>query len=336
MRIIYLKDRAPMLTRLVAIAQSASEQASEIIRTIRHLENTRVIDRGSQRFAALLLGGSVELAQALAKDRLDALPPPPAWAALADDQSNDVLFDMVCKSPAGQLAPLQLRASYLANNVARTAKVLSALSLAIAVWISAGSIQTSVQARNARQQVEAQLAQMSNEIAQVDRSIESFGVSPDLVRNALAIDEHEISSAPDLRVDLMRLSGVIAKVPDARVRQLQWRLLDAATAACPLEGAVVADTNPTGSEQTPPPAQRKVEIQMSVALAAQLGPQQLAQQAETITRGLSSLQGSNVLQDPARTLREGDIRVGIQSGESQDLHWCISLAVPATTTGAMP
>jgi hypothetical protein len=49
MRILYLKQRSPVLTRLITATQSTPEQAAEIVRTLRHLENTRVIERENQR-----------------------------------------------------------------------------------------------------------------------------------------------------------------------------------------------------------------------------------------------------------------------------------------------
>ncbi|MBC7916796.1 MAG: hypothetical protein H7Y28_03205 [Rhodoferax sp.] len=348
LRILYLKDRAPVLTRLVNVPPNPNEQAAEIVRTLRHLENTRVIDRGSQRFAVLLLGGNEELATALIKDRMDCLPLPSRWAALANPQSNDALFDIVCKSPPGQLAPLTLRARYLANNLSRAAMVVAAVVLLLAIWLAAGSVQSSLQAQRDRQQMETASGDLSTQLAQVDTAIKAFGVSPDLVRNALAIDEREISSAPDLRADLVRLATTISAVPGARIKQLRWQVLDANAKLCVEEGAAVAaePTDPAGAgaagDAVAP--QRKVELQIAMQMPPDVGPRQLALHAQSITRALGGLKGASIVRDPARTLRDGDIRVGTTGTDNQDLQWCASLAAPATApvaaatppTGAQP
>jgi hypothetical protein len=333
LRIVYLKERAPVLTRLVNVSPNTSEQAAEIVRTLRHLENTRVVDRGWQRFAVLLLGGNEELAAALVNDRMDCVPLPSSWAALANPQSNDALFDMVCKSPPGQLAPITRRAGYLANNLSRAAMGVAGLGLLLAIWLATGNIQSSIRSQRDRQQVETALGDLASQLAQVDKSIEAFGVSPDLIRNALAIDEREISSAPDMRADLMRLASAISAVPGARVKQLHWQVLADNAKLCAEEGVVtavaVADPTATGTTGETAPPQRKVELQISMQMPPDWGPRQLAQHAQSITRALAGLKGATIVRDPARTLRDGDIRVGITVADTQDLQWCASLAVPA-------
>ena len=334
MRILYLKERAPALTRLVAVAPGAAEQAAEVVRTLRHLENTRVVERGNQRYAVLLLGGSEELALALARERMDCLPVPPAWGQLPDPQSNAALFDLVCKSPPGQMAPLRYRARYLANNLSRAAQLLAGASLLIALWLGADSIQAALKARSDRAQVDAALAGVQAQTAEVDKSIEAFGVSPDMVRKALAIDAHEISGAPDLPDDLKRLSRVVSAAPGLRLNELKWQVLDGNTKACGGESAAAADAAdpaapaPEGAATAP---QRQVELQIGLKLPPDMGPRQATQHAEGISRALAALSGATVLRDPARQLRDGDIRIGSGATEGREMQWCVSLATPAVT-----
>ena len=333
LRILYLKDRAPALTRLVTVSANPAEQAAEVVRTLRHLENTRVIDRGSQRFAVLLLGGNAELANALVRERLDCLPPLAAWAALPDPQSNSVLFDMVCKSPPGQLAPLFYRSGYLARDLSLAARMLAGLSLLAALWMGYASVQASMQAKRDLSQVEAALADLGAQIGQVDQSIASFGVSPDMVRNALAIDEREISSAPSLQADLKRLSTVISAAPYVRIKELKWQVMEPSAKACGDATAVPADPanpdNPDGSVADAEAASvRVVELQFGLQVPPEMGPRQVMAQAENISRALAAMKGATVLKDPARTLREGDIRIGEAAADNVALQWCVSLAAP--------
>lgn len=328
MRILYQKARAPMLTRLVALPPGAAEQAAEVVRTLRHLENTRVVDRGSQRHPVLLLGGNDELVNALARERMDCLPPPPAWAQLSDAQSNAPLFDMVCKSPPGQLAPLAYRAGYLSDKLSRAAQLLAGASILLALWLGAGSIQSSFQALSERRQVDTALADIGAQSAQVDHAIEAFGVSPDMVRKALAIDDSEISHAPSLQADMQRLSKLIGAVPGARIHEMKWQLLDANAKAC-VSGPGDAGAAPADAAAAPAQGTRLVELQIGVKLPPEYGPRQAALLAEKISQALAALNGASVLRDPARVLRDGDIRIGTGGNEGREMQWCATLSDPA-------
>ena len=287
-RIVFLKDHIPVLTRLVAGSNSASEQALEVVRTVRHLENTRVIERGSDRLAVLLLGTRQGLAAVLSRDRIDAVEPPsPRWAD-SEGGWRDALFDRVCKSPAGQLAPLALRSSYLTQQVRKA-------------------------------------AQLAVQIEQLDGSLASFGASPELLRKVLALDTDEIESAPELNSHLVALSRAIASVPNARVRSLEWQLIGPQAIPCPLEPGTVAAAAPA-AEPAAAPA-RKVELKLSITFGAELGPRLLLQQSTQLSNQFKAIPGATVLLDSSRALRDGGIgsaNVG-QADTLRQFAWCLVL-----------
>jgi hypothetical protein len=270
----------------------------------------------------------------LSKDRLDALPLPKAWAALADPQSNGALFDHVCKSPAGQLAPLSFRATYVARNLIFAAHAAAGVCVLLALGFGGSSIRASMQAQSDRQQAEASLTRVSADIAAADKSLETFGVSPDLVRSALAVDAREISSAPGFAEDMQRLSVAITSVAGARIKNLQWDVLESNAVACAGEGGAtpapaeaVSDAAPEAAPDAAP--LRKVQLQLALQLSDELGPRQRMQRAESVTRALAALKGATVMRDPARALRDGDIRMGATTAaaaESADLNWCAVLS----------
>jgi hypothetical protein len=327
MRILFLKQRAPVLTRLITATQSAPEQAAEIVRTLRHLENTRVIERENQRFGVLLLGGAPGLAAALAQERLDAVAPPAPWNKGVVPDWNHVLFDLATKNPPSQLAPLSYRYSYLARKLTQATQIAAVLCAAVSLWVASGSITAAMQAQNQRAQVQAQVQSATAQVGQVDQAIDAFGVSPELVRKAVAIDLEEITTAPSLDDDMVRLSQVIGAVPDARLKTMQWQVVPAGEAACagvdlgpPGAGTV---TTPDVAPNAPP--MRMVELQFAVLLSPSNGPRLTAQQASDITRQLGLLKGATVLRDPARLLRQGDINTGTQTLSAPDLQWCATL-----------
>lgn len=341
MRILFIKDRTPVLTRLVARTESAADQSVEILRTMRHLENTRMIERGGQRFAAMLLGVADGLAPILARDRLDALDASILRKAKLEKDWQQALLTLVCKSPVGQLAPMGLRESYLAMRLSRAAAGIAAVCVMGTIVAAAGNVRVIVGDHRERNHLEASVGQLDNQLVEVDAAIARFGVDPNMLRRALSVDDSEVVKAPDMAADLVDVSHTISRLPGARVKSLQWRVLDAGEAACANLGTTtgtvdVAPEAPAGTEPTVS-AGKTVELTLSVALAPDAGPQLRQQQASDITQQLGNTPGVHVLQDPAKALREGDLSAGSAQADSAELEWCVSLpGLRAKAQGVQP
>jgi hypothetical protein len=332
MRILFIKDRTPVLTRLVARAETAAEQSLEILRTMRHLENTRAIERGRQRFPVMLVGVADGLADILAGDRLDALDAAIVRKAKLQEDWQQALLTMVCKSPAGQLAPMSMRERYLAMRLSLAAGAIAVVCVLGTIAAAAGNVGVIVSDHRERNRLEATIGELDNAIAEADTAIGRFGVAPTVLRMALSMDSDEIVNAPDMPADLIDLSHTISQIPGARAQNLQWRVLDAGEAACTSGGAApgaVAAPEPEVPQGAEPTASsgKTVELKLSIALAADAGPQLRQQQANAISRQLANTTGVRVLQDPAKTLRDGDLSAGsAQAGSANELEWCASLA----------
>ncbi len=325
-RIVFLKDRLPVLTRLVAASGSAAEQAVEILRTVRHLENTKMLERGAQRLPALLLGTAQGLAGVLSGDRIDAVPAPSKEWAEGDSGWRAGLFDLACKGTSGQLAPLTLRASYLTLQLEKAARVAMLACLVGAALVASGSILSVLSNTKAQSSLNTSANQLAGQIAEAEASVESFGVSPELLRKVLALDSDEIGSAPDLQTQLTALSRVVGSVPGARVTALNWQFMAATETACPVEPGAV----PLAAAAAPDPAtepRRKLEVKLSIALAANVGPRLKLQQASKISTQLGLMPGAVMVLDPALALRQGDIESGAfgQADVQRSLNWCVVL-----------
>ena len=343
MRILFIKDRTPVLTRLVAPTESAADQSVEILRTMRHLENTRMIERGTQRFAALLLGVAQGLAPILASDRLDALDATVLRKAKLEKDWQQALLTLVCKSPAGQLAPMGLRERYLASRLSRAAKGIAAACVLGTMVAAAGNVRVIEGAHRERNYLEASNGQLDNQIAETDAAIARFGVDANLLRRALSVDDGEVVKAPDMAQDMVDVSRLINRLPGARATSLQWRVLDAGEPACPdssgAMGTVVAAAPdaPGGSEPSASVG-KTVELKLTVRLAPDIGPQLRQRQASDLTQQLRNTTGVRVMQDPAKALREGDLTAGSALADAaHDLNWCAILpGLRATSQGAQP
>ena len=333
MRILFLKQRSPVLTRLITATQSAPEQAAEIVRTLRHLENTHVIERENQRFGLLLLGAAPGLAQALAGERLDPVAPPAPWNKAAVADWNHVLFDMAVKNPPGQLAPVPYRATYLARKWAQAAQVAGALCLAAIMWVASGSINAALDAYSARNVLQADMQSIAAKVAETDSAISVIGVTPELVSKAVAIDKEEITSAPSMQADMERLSRVIGSVPGVQLKSMQWQVLGANDKACADGGSVsgapapVAPAAPSAESAANAAPALKGEVQFSVLVPEGTGPRLLAQQTAEISRQLTLVKGISVLQDPVSRLRQGVITAGgVKVQTDGEIQWCITMA----------
>ena len=335
-RIIFLKDRSPILTRLVTSSGTAAEQAVEILRTVRHLENTKVLQRGAQRLPALLLGTTQGLAAVLSGDRIDAVAAPNKQWAEGDSGWQTALFDLACKSTSGQLAPVALRVSYLTLQVEKTARIAMVACLVGALVVASGSVLSVVRDSRAQSGLDTTARQLSGKISEAEASIESFGVSPELLRKVLALDSDEIGTAPDLKSQLALLSGVVGNVPGARVTSLQWQFMAASEIACPAELGTAPAVVAAVAEPAIEP-RRKVEVKLSIALAPDVGPRLKLQQASKISAQLGLVPGALVVADPARALREGDIG-SVSAGQpdgQRSLNWCVTLPAAIPVANAL-
>ena len=324
MRIVFMKNHAPVLTRLVPQVSSASDQAVEILRTVRHLENTRVVERGGTRIATLLRGTAAGLAAILAADRLDVGVAPDSDLTTSAVAWQHALFNLVCKSPAGQLAPVQLRASYLARQLEKGAYIGVGLCIVIAIGAASGSVRTSIEGQVSRNALQATVTELSTKMAEADTALQVYGVSPEYMRLALAADSEEVSTAPDMETDLIQFSRLLSAVDGVRVKSLKWQVLAANEAACTKYEQAVPPV--TASGEAPEP-KRKVEMQLVASVAADAGPRVLLQTATDISRKIGQLDGAKLLLDPAKRLREGNISAGLAQGDAaRGLEWCAELS----------
>jgi hypothetical protein len=295
---------------------------------MRHLENTRMIERGRQRFSAMLLGAADGLSAILAGDRLDTLDEVAMRKAKLGENWQQSLLDMVCKSPAGQLAPMVLRESYLAMRLGFAARALAAACVVGTIAVASGNVRTITRDHTERNQLEATIGELDNKLAETEAGIQSFGVAPDLLRTALAVDNEEVTNAPYMPTDLVDLSRAVSQASGARAKSVQWRVLEPAEAACAQgaagAGAAVPDA-PAGGEPPPGPG-KLVELKLEVTLAPDIGPLKRQQQASEITQQLTKAPGLQLYQDPAKALREGDLSASTSPTDAaRELVWCASV-----------
>ncbi|NDP40269.1 MAG: hypothetical protein GZ093_16235 [Rhodoferax sp.] len=339
LRIVFIKNRVPVLSRLIPGITQASEQVTEIVRTLRHLENTRVLERSGRKHAVLMLGDTQDLAALLAAHQLQLLDPPSPWANTAPADWRFALFDLVLSSPAGQLASLSRRASFVAARLRQPAYALAAVSLGLALWASVGNLREIVASHSTRIQIDGRTQQLTEQLNEVEQKMAGFGVAPDLVRQAAALDREELTTAPSLAAHMQQLGQVVGQHPEMRVGQFEWRILQPGQAACTRGAPAPAANSETPVTEAAAP-KRQVEISFGITLPQDQPARARAQSVASLSTLLAKLHGVSLIQDPAKTMAQATLSGGGARPEAeQALSWCLSLpgqpadpdASPATT-----
>jgi hypothetical protein len=357
MRVVALIDGAAVLTRLVQGANTPEDQAGEILRTVRHLENTRLLERDGRPLDALLLGIHPDTAALLAQDRLRVVPPPRGQAPWNLDVPTPLL-DAVRRSPQLQMAAPSERMSHLLRRLrhagwaACAAAAVAALALAWGLWGQGRSTRGSVAEFN------AQLATIQAATAELDTQLAAQPLSPALLRELHLQYETQLGAVPPMWPDLEKLSRVIESESALRLARIQWRRLAAGEMACqsagargpgaapstvPMAGtapqgmaamqapmapmAPMAATAPEAADSAVPPPMLELSFQSQPDL---LDLEQQIQRATALAQRLRQWPGAQVLASPLSVLREGELKGGAGRSASEPPGlWCLSLTAPA-------
>ncbi|MBP9712330.1 MAG: hypothetical protein KBD60_01400 [Sterolibacterium sp.] len=343
LRIVVLKNRLPVLTRLVTVAADAAQQAEEIIRTHRYLENTRVLVRGAPPPPTLILGDRTAYSAPLAAARFELIAPPPPWSSQPPADWRFPLFDLaVQKQPFGQLAPIRRRTVYFTQTLRRLAyraTLASLLTGAVAAGFNVDELFTHL---NEKSQNQHTTEQMNQQLAELEQHSARFGVSHDFMQRALALQQNEITDAPAFDRQLRQIAHALDDPDTARnirLSHLEWRLLPAGATACEKWRTSAAPDTPGSPQEAPaaepsttettatPPSQ--AEIQFELLLGAS-SPRVRLETLRRLSARLHALDGIKLFNDPSTTLNKETLRGGAQA-DSSDKNPSVCLSLPGAT-----
>jgi hypothetical protein len=339
LRIVYVKGGVPVISRLVLDAPLPSDQVTEIVRTLRHLENTKVLERTEKPRPIVVIGDSNGFAELLSNEKMQLLALPSAKSTAGSDDWHGVLFDLVVKSPSGQLAPLSARTAFVASRWQRAAFIAGALSFSLAVAF-AGSVLLNIsddQAALTLKQSNVQRQQTA--LDNLERQIAAIGVSPDWVHQAVTLDQQEILAAPSLVKHLVMVAELLAKQDNLRLERFDWGITQAGKASC--DGKAMASNVQEAAPEPgkAPVASMVVELTLQITLPQGLSDKARQQTMTAIANAIGKLEGVNVLLDPAKEIAQATLRgggTGQSAGEKQAV-WCMTLAEPlAAPPGGKP
>ena len=172
---------------------------AEIVRTLRHLENTKVLERDGGQRQVLVLSQDGDLAEALGAEQLSVIQAPRSWRKMTADDFKFALFDLAMKSPPGQLAPLMRRTAFVASRLRMAAYVLSAAAACASIAILATGLAQIQQDRAMLNSTKDAARQVALAVAKTSQAIAAYPVSVDILKSTLQIENEEILAATVIR-----------------------------------------------------------------------------------------------------------------------------------------
>jgi hypothetical protein len=341
LRILVLKEGIPVLTRCIHRYGEASESdsdANEILRTRQHLENRRFFEHDA--IPPVLYLGDAAGAH-LTEAGISLLSLPGTLSPKGDAAHLHSLFELVVSSPRGQLAPLQLRARHLAENIRRAAFAGCALSLLAAVLFGQKDFRALIALHGREKILSTDLRQAAAESERLTRNISATGTDPALVRQATKFAALHMDAAPTPVSILQFTAASIADLPQVRIKSLTFRFPKSGEHYC--QGHSVIDVpllnrkidlplsagskpRDSGTDDAADAPQRFTELQFSILLTDNLAPAAQIEVRKRISAILKAGNGIQLMQDPAafsliNTLKGG---FGINTTSEENL-WCMSI-----------
>jgi hypothetical protein len=324
LRVVFVKNRVPVLSRLIPGVKQAADVATEITRTVRYLENNHALDRSANARQVFFLGTTSEVEPWLALERLALVAPPPGWRSAPPADWQFALFDLAIRSPNGQLAPMARRTRFVASQLRRPALAGVGLSVGLSIWAATAGINDMASAYANGEQSRQHIAELTAQTQRLDGKIAGFGVSSEAVRQAIALEQREIVEAPSLAGHLQQLSGIVNEFDPARMRQLDWLILDPGQAACSLNAA----TPNSAAAPVADEPQQLVQVRIEVLWPAAQTDRARLQGVSHFSAKIVQLEGAKLLADPALALKLGRLSGGGTPPEKTDagaLTWCLTL-----------
>ena len=334
LRIVYVKGGVPVISRLILDATLPIDQVAEIVRTLRHLENTKVLERSDKPRPIVVIGESDGFADLLSNEKMHLLPLPSGKSKVGTDNWRPDLFEMVIKSPSGQLAPMSNRTAFVASRWQRGAFIIGALSFGLAVAFAGSILLAITDDRAALTLKQSNVQRQQTDLGSLERQIAAIGINPEWVHQAVNLDQQEILAAPSLVKHLVMVADLLAKQDNLRLERFDWRITQPERVSC--AGKPVASNVP-GAAPEPgkaPGASMMVELTLQIALPEGQSDKGRRQTMTAIASAIGQLEGVSVWLDPAREIDQTPLRGGgtAQGAAEKQAAWCITLVGPVAAT----
>jgi hypothetical protein len=353
LRVVAIVDGAAVLTRLVQAARSADEQAREILRTVRHLENTRLVERNGSSLEVLLLGTHPDTATLLSQDRLQPLALSRELRSWSETEPF-AWFDGARRLPQLQMAAAKRRTVHLERVWRRNAWVASACAAMLLPVLAACGWYQGYSAKGSQASFDTRLSQVRSEIAELEARLAAEPLSANTLREMQQQYDQHVGQHQDMWPGLERLSRVLEARPDLRLTRLKWRRLSEGETACAEAGNRVAvgtavghtpgsttlstaaaamsagmmnGTDPAATAAADAQPKSRAELLFRTRSSAS-DLQTQVDDASALAQGFSRWEGAQVLLSPLSALRQSELTGGASQKEDASLDsWCLAIEV---------
>ena len=336
LRILVIKDGLPVLTRCVRRYSEDNDDendsdANEILRTRQYLENHRTFEHHAIP-SVLYLGDAPSVGEHLNQAGFKLLPLPKALAANGEAGYKHALFEQVISSPRGQLAPLQLRARHLVENLREAAYIGIAASLFAIVLFGQSDFRTLMDLHQREHTLLADMQRATSERDHLADNISASGKDPALVRQSTRFAALEMDTAPTPEMIFQLAANIIADLPQVRIKSMSYRLPKTGERYCREQSIIdlplLSGSKPddTGMNDATGQPLRHAELQFTILLTAELTPAAQAEIRKRISAAIKSMPGIQLMDDPAafsliNTLSGG---LGLDTQQTEN-NWCMSV-----------
>ena len=337
MRIMFIKNRVPIISRMVRDSGGAVALVAEIVRTLRHLENTRVLERDGGRRPVLVLSQDGDLVEAIGAEQLIVIEAPRSWRKMTSDDFKFALFELAMKSPPGQLAPLMRRTAFIASRLRMATYALSAATACASIGFLATGLAQIQRDQAMITSTKDTARQIALELSSTTKAIAAYPVSVDILKSTLQIEKDEILAAPAMDIQLQRLSVAIAD-PSLRISRLDWAVNSPPTSPCPSDAADTPNPEGAAAPAATETIPRGLGSRISFELVLPPGLESKARMAlmEGVSQRLAKIPGLTLQQNPAKVVAAASLTGGVRKTVSADqapatAAWCFIIAGDPTS-----
>jgi hypothetical protein len=350
LRLLFVLDGQPTLTRLLPASLSAEQENQEIITTRRYLEDSRTIERGSP-LALLALDAPAGQVEALARVGFKPIAPP--WGVPRQGTQLDRLLDMSLHAAPGQLAPNTLRERFRVRKMRTLLVAATAGCVGLAALAGVHSAQGTVSTWQRMDQIRKGTQEQRALIAQHNQALESKGVDAELLRVARRLGAEELAPSELPTQALQRVAETLSTRPDLQLERLVWRrTLPAqactkggaggaaeapamgAAAPDPLLAATAAAAPAPGSANAPAAvASAGLEVRLDLRVPKTDSPVAAAQQRLQLANAMRAWPNTQLLRGGDLTDNVPVLRGGGNgaegAGNTDTIEFCLAMSEPA-------
>lgn len=350
LRLLFVLDGQPTLTRLLPAGLSAEQENQEIVTTRRYLEDSRTIERGSP-LALLALDAPASQVEALARAGFKPMAPP--WGVPREGTQLDRLLDMSLHAAPGQLAPNSLRERFRVRKMRTLLVSITAGCVGVAALAGVHSARGTVGTWQRMGELDTATQQQRALIEQHTQALQSKGVDAELLRVARRLGAEELTPSTLPALALQRVADTLAARPELSLERLAWRrtkpsqacaksgpggdepATQAAAGPDPLAVAAAGAAPAAAGQAAPPPASAAgLEVRLGLRVAKTDSPVAASRQRMQLAEALRAWPDTQLLRggdlaDAAAVLSGGPGGSGREgASDTQTIEFCLAMSEP--------